>query len=532
MKKASRIVRKFTIFVFPLSLLTVIVLLAFGYRAKAGPYIIVFFTSLALYFMSHPILKSFAFTIWVFAFVAASMIYPTAFMTWYGFNLGILIVPLIQIIMFGMGTTLCLADFGRVFKMPWPILVGFVLQFSVMPLTGYALTKVFNFDKEKTTVEIAADVNLATDETAPDMNLAIDVNSTNDETLLADKTSRDEIAAGVVLIGSCPGGVASNLMTFLAGGNVALSVTMTSCSTLVSPIMTPFLMQKLAGEYIEINFLEMMFGIINMIIVPLIAGLIANRILYSQQKIYHSAFALAVVGIVCIIVGFGMAFLAPAAVYNYYPKPDEQDNANAEIIKDSNASDAVLKPNLATIEDPNTSETTEAEVKPIPLKKDGFVVGFLLIGVVALSKLIISVLLKGPENWMDKALPIVSMVGICYIIAIITARSTDDLIKVGPYLIAAAIIHNFVGYILGYWFARAARLDETSCRTVAFEVGMQNGGMASGLAMNVLKSAPAALAPAIFGPWMNVSGSVLATWWHRKPVRPKINEEGGKNEST
>jgi len=85
-------------------------------------------------------------------------------------------------------------------------------------------------------------------------------------------------------------------------------------------------------------------------------------------------------------------------------------------------------------------------------------------------------------------------------------------------LIGASIIHNFVGYILGYWFARAARLDESSCRTVAFEVGMQNGGMASGLAMNVLKSAPAALAPAIFGPWMNVSGSVLATWWHRKPV--------------
>ncbi|MBE9509293.1 MAG: bile acid:sodium symporter family protein, partial [Bacteroidetes bacterium] len=58
-----------------------------------------------------------------------------------------------------------------------------------------------------------------------------------------------------------------------------------------------------------------------------------------------------------------------------------------------------------------------------------------------------------------------------------------------------------------------------SCRTVGFEVGMQNGGMASGIAMGVLKSASAALAPAIFGPWMNISGSVLATWWRRKPVR-------------
>jgi BASS family bile acid:Na+ symporter len=533
MKKASKIVRKSTIFIFPLCLVIIIILLALGYQAKTGPLIIAFFASMALYFMSHPFLKSFAFTIWVFAFVAASMVYPTAFGTWFRLDLKILIVPLIQIIMFGMGTTLCLADFGRVFKMPWPILVGFVLQFSVMPLTGYALTKVFNFEKEKTTIEIASDVNLATDEIATDINLAADANSANDETLLADKTSGDEIAAGVVLIGSCPGGVASNLMTFLAGGNVALSVTMTSCSTLVSPLMTPFLMQKLAGEYIEINFLEMMFGIINMIIVPIVAGLIANRVLYSQQKLYHSAFALAVIGMACIIIGFGMAFFAPAAVYNYYPKPDEQDSADEEMIEDSNASEAGLEPNLAAIEDPNISETAKAEVKPIPLKKDGFVVGFLLIGVVALSKLIISVLLKGPENWMDKALPIVSMVGICYIIAIITARSRDDLMAVGPILICAAIIHNFIGYILGYWFARAARLDESSCRTVAFEVGMQNGGMASGLAMNVLKSAPAALAPAIFGPWMNVSGSVLATWWHRKPVSAKkIENEGGKNEQT
>jgi BASS family bile acid:Na+ symporter len=337
---------------------------------------------------------------------------------------------LIQIIMFGMGTTLSVADFGRVFKMPWPVLVGFVLQFSVMPLTGLALAKVFGFQAE--------------------------------------------VAAGVVLIGSCPGGVASNLMTYLAGGNVALSVTMTSCSTIVSPLMTPFLMDKLAGQFIEINFLAMMFGIINMIIVPIVAGLIANRILYSKHKAFHQSGVLAFIGIVTVLLALVVALFAPAAVFTY--------------------GDASLA-------------------------KDGFVVGLLLIGVVALAKLIISVWLKGPENWMNKALPIVSMVGICFIIAIITARSAEKLMSVGPYLIAAAIIHNFIGYILGYWASRAARLDESSCRTVAFEVGMQNGGMASGLAMNVLKSAPAALAPAIFGPWMNVSGSVLATWWHRKPVK-------------
>ncbi len=416
-------------FVFVIFLAAVVIMFAIGHRDWLGPALIVMFASLALYFMSHPVLKSFAFTVWVFAFVAASMVYPTAFGSWFGVDLKILIVPLIQIIMFGMGTTLSVADFGRVFKMPWPVFVGFVLQFSVMPLTGLALAKIFGFEAE--------------------------------------------IAAGVVLIGSCPGGVASNLMTYLAGGNVALSVTMTSCSTLVSPVMTPFLMDKLAGQFIEINFLSMMFGIINMIIVPIVAGLIANRILYSRHKVFQRGGVLALIGAASVLSAVGMILWAPSAVFTY----------------------------------------GEAS-----LQKDGFIVGLMLIGVVALAKLVISVWLKGPDNWMDKALPIVSMAGICYIIAIITARSRDDLMTVGLYLIGASIIHNFVGYILGYWFARAARLDESSCRTVAFEVGMQNGGMASGLAMNVLKSAPAALAPAIFGPWMNVSGSVLATWWHRKPV--------------
>jgi bile acid:Na+ symporter, BASS family len=416
-------------FVFVVCLMAVVVMLVTGHRSGVGPVLFAMFASLALYFMGHPFLKSFAFTVWVFAFVTLSMVYPAAFMTWHGFDLGILIVPLIQIIMFGMGTTLSVADFGRVFKMPWPVFVGFVLQFSVMPLVGLTLAKAFRFDPQ--------------------------------------------VAAGVVLIGSCPGGVASNLMTYLAGGNVALSVTMTSCSTLASPVMTPFLMKVLAGQFIEVNFLGMMFSIINMIIVPIVAGLIANRILYSRHKAFHTSAALALIAAAGVLLAAAMILWAPSAVFTYH--------------------DASLQ-------------------------KDGFVVGLLLIGVVALAKLVISVWLKGPENWMDKALPLLSMAGIVFIIAIITARSAEKLMTVGVYIIAAAVIHNFVGYVLGYWLARAVRLDEVSCRTIAFEVGMQNGGMASALAMNALKSAPAALAPAIFGPWMNVSGSVLATWWHRKPV--------------
>jgi BASS family bile acid:Na+ symporter len=80
------------------------------------------------------------------------------------------------------------------------------------------------------------------------------------------------------------------------------------------------------------------------------------------------------------------------------------------------------------------------------------------------------------------------------------------------------MVHNAVGYFFGYWLARAVGQGEVASRTIAIEVGMQNGGMASGLAMGVLQSADAALAPAIFGPWMNISGSVLASWWRGRPA--------------
>ena len=83
-------------------------------------------------------------------------------------------------------------------------------------------------------------------------------------------------------------------------------------------------------------------------------------------------------------------------------------------------------------------------------------------------------------------------------------------------LIGAAIIHNSIGYLLGYLGARTVGLSETDSRTVAFEAGMQNGGMAVGLATNVLNSTDAALGPAIFGTWMNISGSTLASWWRER----------------
>lgn len=308
-----------------------------------------------------PNLHGFGFTLSVIVAVALSMTWPQLFSRWGSFETKNLIVPLIQLIMFGMGTTLSLGDFARVLRMPWPVFVGIVLQFLVMPVVGWSVASAFGFEPI--------------------------------------------IAAGVVLVGTCPGGVASNVITYLAGGNVPLSVTMTACSTLMSPLMTPLMMKLLAGQYVPVSFWGMMVDILKMILVPVALGLVVNRLLHGRQA-------------------------------------------------------------------------------------------------------------------LGRVLPFVSMGGICLIIAIITSLSRDKLLAVAPTLILAVAIHNTVGYLLGYGGARLLRLSERDARTVAIEVGLQNAGMASGLAITALKSTDAGLAPAIFGPWMNASGSVLASFWRRRPPRP------------
>jgi len=382
--------------------------------------------------------KKYAFTLWVLVAVAASMSHPAAFRSWFGTDLKVLIVPLIQVITFGMGTTLSGKDFRNVLTTPWPIFIGVALQFMIMPLVGFTIAMTFGFPPE--------------------------------------------VAAGVILIGSVSSGVASNVMTYLAGGNVPLSVTITSLTTLLSPVVTPFWMKTLAGRLVPVDFVAMMLSIFNMIIIPIVAGLVANRLLYGTKRWANRAAMLAVAA---------PAFLALAAA-------------------------AMLTPVRCW--------------GALAVLQRGVALGLFLLGATALAKLVIGMLLKGPADWMDRTLPVVSMAGICLIIAVITAQSRDQLLSVGPLLVLAAVIHNGTGYGLGYAGARLARLDESACRAVAMEVGMQNGGMASGIAIDVLKSTSAALAPAIFGPWMNVSGSLLAGWWRRRPVRtPTGDRPPGKS---
>ena len=395
-----------------------------GFTDLIGPGLVAALAFFAIYCQTNERLQVFTFTFWVLAGVAAAMFYPALFDTWGGFKLDQLTVPLIQIIMFGMGASLSIADFLGALKMPKAVLIGMVLQFTVMPVLGWAVATGFGFEPE--------------------------------------------VAAGIILIGACSGGVASNVMVYLARGNVALSVTMTACSTLMSPIMTPFAMKVLAGRLINIEFWPMMLSILNMVIIPIAGGLIANKIL--QRKRPTGEFLKLIVPMTLVIAG-GVA--------------------------------AVTAAGRALAGQPVT---------------DGLLEQALILAVVTIAiGFLFNAVLAGHRELFDKVLPVVSMAAICFIIAIIASGSRDELISIGLLLLLASLIHNLAGYLLGYLLAGVVGLPDTDRRTVAFEVGMQNGGMGVGLALNVLKSSAAALGPAVVGTWMNITGSTLASWWRERP---------------
>jgi len=325
----------------------------------AGPFIIAFWVILAILCSRRPQTKGFVYTLTIFAAVTTAMYYPQYFLTVGGFDLSKLITPLIQIIMFGMGTAMSVRDFHGVIKMPMGVLTGVVCHFTIMPFVGWALAHLFNFPPE--------------------------------------------IAAGVVLIGTVPCGMASNVISYLAKANLALSVTLTAVSTMMAPLVTPFLMRWLAGSYVDISVTAMMWDICKIVILPVAAGLLFNHFLHGKLK------------------------------------------------------------------------------------------------------------------WLDNIMPKISMSAIAFIIVIITAKGRESLLDVGILLILSSLIHNLSGYTLGYWLCRLIRMNEQDCRTIAIEVGMQNGGLATAIAKNMGKIATIGLAPAVFGPLMNVTGSLLASWWHRHP---------------
>jgi BASS family bile acid:Na+ symporter len=397
---------------------------ALGIKSLTGPFMIAGFALLAFGVRGFTVTKGFSYTLWIFTAVTTAMFYPGIFISAGDFQLKRLIVPLLQIIMFGMGSQMSFGDFAGVIKMPKGVIVGVVSHYVIMPMVGFGIARIFHFPPE--------------------------------------------IAAGIILIGCVPSGLASNVMSYLSRANLALAVTVGAISTLLSPLVTPLLMKWLAGEYIQVDFWSMMLDIFNMIILPIVAGFIFN--LFLKNNTTRRDKILQLLSYLGIILITSLVYL---------------------------------------------------KVKQTGLQ--GFIHAFLVsMGwfymLPMIAAMVISYFVKGERTWMEKVLSMISMVGIALILAVITAAGRDSLLEVGALLVITSLLHNLTGYTLGYSLSWLVGMPERDRRTIAFEVGMQNGGLASGLALQMGKVATVGLAPAIFGPLMNITGSVLANWWRGKPV--------------
>jgi BASS family bile acid:Na+ symporter len=385
------------------------------------------FIALATGVRGYPKLKGFSYTLWIFTAVTASMFYPQYFLSVGNFQFKSLIVPLLQIIMFGMGSQMSFADFAGVIKMPKGVIVGVVSHYIIMPMVGFSIAKIFSFPPE--------------------------------------------IAAGIILIGTVPSGLASNVMSFLSKANLALAVTVGAISTLLSPFVTPTLMKWLGGQFIEVSFWSMMLDILNMIILPIVAGFIFNLFVKKGAGMKSKVIQL---------ISFTVIIILTTLVY----------------IKVKNVGFSGFMIQFA--------------------KSMGWFFFLPMAGATIITRFT-----KADNKFMEKALSMVSMVGIAAIVTVITASGRDNLLTVGGLLIITSLLHNLTGYTLGYYLSWLVGMPERDRRTIAFEVGMQNGGLASGLAIQMGKAATVGLAPAIFGPLMNITGSVLANWWRGRPVKEK-----------
>lgn len=294
-----------------------------------------------------------SFALWVIIFGVISFLFPGGF-AWIAPHISILL----GIIMFGMGLTLTPADFKNVIKTPKSVFITVILQYTIMPLLAYGLAVVFQLPPE--------------------------------------------IAVGVILVGCAPGGTASNVMTYLAKGNTALSVSATTVSTLLAPILTPALTLLLANQWMAVSFKDMFISIIQVVLIPIILGFII-RLFFSKQ--------------------------------------------------------------------------VEKSVAVLPL---------------------------------------ISVMGIVAVAAAVVAVNTDAIATSGLLIFGVVVLHNVLGLSLGFLIARLFKLRFPDQKAVSIEVGMQNSGLASTLALTFFAAAPVTAVPsALFSVWHNISGPLLATFWSK-----------------
>lgn len=269
-----------------------------------------------------------------------------------------LINPMLGLIMFGMGLTLSPTDFRIVASRPRDVLLGCLAQFTVMPLVALLLAKVFSLP--------------------------------------------EELALGVILVGCCPGGTASNVITYLAKGDLALSVGMTAVSTLLAPLLTPLLVWLLAGTMVDVDTFGMLQSILYVVIAPIVAGLLCQKFL------------------------------------------------------------------------PNFTKNVVAY------------------------------------------LPAFSSVMIALVVAIVVAHSAGKVLDGGLLVVLVVMLHNVSGLALGYLIGHLLHLSHPKNVAISIEVGMQNSGLASSLAVLHFAAFPLATIPgAIFSVWHNISGALVAKWYGR-----------------
>jgi len=432
MKQVNRI----SLLLFAVAVIVLLAGIVIGNAAIWQPAAIVAAVSLAIGLGAVESLKGYRYTAWIIVAVVAGMIYPQAFTTWGTVNLRdkTLILLIIQLVMFGMGTHMSLKDFKGLATTGKGVLVGLFCHFTIMPLMGLLLITVFDFEPE--------------------------------------------IAAGIILIGSCSSGLASNVMVYLARANLVLSVIVTAMATLAAPFLTPLLMKTLAGTLIEVKFIDMMMEIMKIVLVPIGAALLHDFLKSATQSQKRRVTGIAIVcGAWLLVLVLGLYRLLVAQLST---------------------------PALQSVE------------------MFSFFAGAVVVGV-----LYHQLYRRYPK--IDTLMPYISMFGIIYFTTVTTAAGRDNLLRVGFLLFIASVIHNAAGYFFGYWLSRLFGMDKNSSRTIAFEVGLQNGGMASGLAGTMGKLGTVGLAAAVFSPWMNISGSILANYWRRRPVKEEEKETVSEN---
>ncbi|HBV23167.1 MAG TPA: sodium transporter [Jeotgalicoccus sp.] len=288
------------------------------------------------------------FAVWVILFAALAFLLPGGF-TWISPYINLLL----GIIMFGMGLTLKLKDFKQVITAPKEVITLVVAQYTIMPLLAVGLVFLFQLPPE--------------------------------------------IAIGVILVGCSPGGTSSNVMTYLAKGNMALSVTATSVSTLLAPIITPALTLLLASAWLPVSFSAMFISIIQIVLVPIALGVAVQYLLGDKVE--------QAVGI----------------------------------------------------------------------------------------------------------LPLISVIGIIGVITAVVSNNVENILASGLLIFAVVILHNLLGYLVGFLLGKVFRFDLKDTKTLSIEVGMQNSGLAATLAATHF-SPIAAVPGALFSVWHNISGSLAANW--------------------